>query len=677
MPTANIAQRVPALPPFAGPSPDVLAARPFRLPLPKSGPLSRGWGARAIGAVERLLAVDRLNDVYARSAAAQNPDDFLRRVLDTLAVSFRLPAEDLARIPRSGPLMVVANHPFGAIDGLILAAVLRSVRPDVRVMANRLLAGIPHLRELFLFVDPFGGPEAAASNLAPMRQSMRWLRDGGVLAAFPAGEVAHLNWRDLSPGNLKRMRDGGWRAEHITDPKWNDTIARIVRRTGVPVLPIYFDGCNGAMFQLLGLLHPRLRTAMLPREVFRKRDACVRLRVGSVIAPKRLAALPGEAELSDYLRRRTFLLQHGAAPKPSTPAPEETVVSPAVIAPPSGGRLRNLFVPRPAPGVASTPEPIVGPVDPTLLAADVAGLPSDAIIVDGDDLVAYAARAPQIRNVLRELGRLREVTFRAVGEGTGRSIDLDTFDYDYLHLFIWSKARGEVVGAYRLGATDELLPAKGRLGLYTSTLFNYEAELLRRLDPALEMGRSFVRAEYQRSFAPLLLLWKGIGHYCVRHPRYRYVFGPVSISNRYQTVSQQLMVQFLKSRHGMPDGEALARPHHPFRLRPPAGWDDASARASLCDSDDVSAVVADLEPDQKGIPILIKQYLKLGAKFLEFNVDPAFCDAVDGLIVVDLFKTEARVLERYMTKPGHKSFCDYQRSVIDRAPRVDGSRARV
>ncbi len=532
-------------------------------------------------------------------------------------------------MPRDGAVVVVANHPFGALDGIILASVLAGVRPDVKVMANYLLGRIPDLRDLFLFVDPFGGGGAAAANAAPMRQSLRWLKDGGMLAAFPAGEVAHLSLRD----------------RRVTDPRWNDTISRIVRRTGASVLPVYFDGRNGALFQLLGMIHPRVRTAMLARELYKKRDQSIEVRIGSVIPARRLGGIADDADLAEYMRRRVFLLQH----RP-----------PAAEVPPRGGipvKRHGL------PGSATTGEPIIPPVDPALLAADVAALPAGQVLVEHDDHVVIEARAPQIRNVLREIGRLREVSFRAAGEGTGKSVDLDTFDYDYVHLFIWNRPRREVVGAYRLGRSDELLAAKGRLGLYTSTLFNYDAELLRRLGPSLEMGRSFVRLEYQRSYAPLLLLWRGIGRYCVNQPRYRRLFGPVSISNSYQTVSKQLMVQFLRLHHSAAAEGDLVQPRHPFHPRPIRGFTDGRPSQRLAtlmaDGDEVSSLVSELEPDQKGMPVLVRQYLKLGAKFLSFNVDPQFSDSLDGLIVVDLAATEARVLERYMGKAGYASFMSH------------------
>lgn len=607
-------------------------SRLFRLDLAGRPGLKGRLASRVSGPLEWLLWVDQLNDTYTQCHGTDGLEAFLQRVLESLHVRYRVAPADLARIPRSGPVVVVSNHPFGALDGIVLAAVLRSVRPDVKVMANYLLGQIPDLRDLFIFVNPFGGGQAAASNIGPVRQSLRWLRDGGMLAAFPAGEVAHLSLRD----------------RQVTDPAWTDQIARIVRRTGAPVLPVYFDGRNGPLFQLLGMIHPKLRTAMLPRELYKKQNGVIELRVGSVIPFKRTGAIAGDAELTDYLRRRTFLLRHRGEPAARRGL---TFWRKAGGAAPARRRP-------PATVAAGPQEPIVDPVAPELLASDIAALPKSQVLVEHDGNVVLTARAGQIRNVLREIGRLREATFRPIGEGTGRAIDLDTFDFDYVHLFIWNPARREVVGAYRLGQTDVLMAAKGRQGLYTSTLFNYTQALLDRMGPSLEMGRSFVRIEYQRSFAPLLMLWKGIGHYCVANPKYRCLFGPVSISNSYRSVSKQLMVQFLQLHHGAhePGEPGLVEPRHPFAARPLPGWGDAATRALLSDGDEVSSLVADMEPDQKGIPVLVRQYLKLGAKFHAFNVDPDFSDALDGLIEVDLTKTDGRVLERYMTKGGYARF---------------------
>lgn len=575
------------------------------------------WWSRALKPVEKLLSIDLVNQTYAAARGASGWSDFVQRVLDHLHVSYRVVREDLDRIPKTGPVVVVANHPFGCIEGIILANLLAQVRPDVKIMANHLLGRITEMRDLFVFVDPFGGHDAARANMRPMLQSIRLLEQGGILGVFPAGEVAHLNWASRT----------------ITDPPWNSTIARIIRKTKATVVPIFFDGRNSVLFQLLGLVHPRIRTAMLAREISNKRYRRLDVRIGNPIPFGKLKDLEDDDELTAHLRHRTCMLAHR---EPAAHRP-----NPAAIA----------------------PQRIVDAIPANLLAAEVAALPPEALLVDTSDLAVYVAPAAAIPHTLREIGRLRETTFRATGEGTGKPIDIDRFDPHYLHLWVWEKDKHEVVGAYRLGQSDKLRATHGALGgveaLYTYTLFKYDRALLDRMGPALEMGRSFIRAEYQRSFAPLLLLWKGIGRYVVLNPKYRCLFGPVSISATYQSISRQLMVQFLQTHHSPADLVQLVRPRNPFRSktrRLGLGMDDVPT-----DTDDLSSLIADLEPDHKGIPVLLRQYLKLGAKLLAFNVDPDFSDVLDGLIVVDLAKTDPRTLERYMGKEGYASFMRHYR----------------
>jgi putative hemolysin len=263
---------------------------------------------------------------------------------------------------------------------------------------------------------------------------------------------------------------------------------------------------------------------------------------------------------------------------------------------------------------------------------------------------------------LREIGRLRELTFRAAGEGTGRELDLDRFDQEYLHLFLWSRSSSEVIGAYRLGLTDQLLAGAGVEALYTSTLFRFAPELFAAMGPALEMGRSFIRTEHQRSFTGLMLLWKGIGAFVLRHPRYPVLFGPVSISAEYRSISQQLMVAFLKQNLGVHEWSRWVHPRARFR---PRGREDLVSVMEISDLDDVSGFVSVLEPDRKGVPILLKQYLKLGGALLGFNVDPDFSNVLDVLILVDLRKTPATTLVRYMGREGAEQLLAQSRSATE------------
>lgn len=565
--------------------------------------------------LERASGLSGLSRIYREIPEGLAPEPFLRRSLDALGVAVRIADEDLARIPREGPVLVVANHPHGAVEGMALALELLRVRPDAKILANFLLARIPEIRDLFLRVDPFGTDAAHRGNRSGIRSALRWLAGGGLLATFPAGEVAHLD--------LARRA--------VLDPPWSPGVAGLARHAGCPVVPIWFSGRNGAMFQLAGLLHPMLRTALLPRELLGRRGTTLEIRVGTPIPASRLTALGSDEERIRHLRERTEILGRRARRLP--PAVQEPVQ------------------PRATP---VSVEPVVPPEPQERLADEVARLGDGQRLVEAEGMEVYVARAGEIPSVLREIGRLREITFRAVGEGTGRSIDLDAFDAYYRHLFVWNRERREIVGAYRLGVTEEILAERGVAGLYTSTLFDYDAALFERMGPAIEMGRSFVRTEYQKSLSGLFLLWKGIGAFVVRHPRWGTLFGPVSISADYQSISQQLMVAFLERNNYVHPWSRHVRPRNPFR---PRRRDRADRSPStLRDLEDVSTFISEIEADQKGVPILIKQYLKLDGRLLGYNVDPDFSNVLDVLLMVDLRRTEKRILARYMGREGVERF---------------------
>ena len=585
---------------------------PFHLDLTPAagGPLRRAVLAVAQPAIERLLGLPDLNDLYAgawRPAGAAFPEEALKR----LRVSLAIPGGDLRRVPASGPLVVVANHPYGGVDGLALYALLRRVRPDVKLLGNYLLHRVPELRDTVIPVDPFGGAGAIRGSVRGLKAARRWVEGGGCLAVFPAGEVSHLQ--------LARAA--------ITDPAWSPSIARLARRAGAAVLPVHFAGANGALFQLAGLVHPRLRTALLPRELLRRQATSLTVRIGRPVPPSRLAAVDDEAATA-LLRARTYVL--------------------------AGERRRGL--PAAAPDrVLTFARTVAAPVPAHRLAAEVEALPASCWLgAQGEFRVALAGAA-QIPALLDEIGRLREITFRAAGEGTGRSRDLDTFDGCYQHLFVWHAGDRAVAGAYRLGLTDAIVAERGEAGLYTQTLFRYDRRLLDRLSPAIELGRSFVRAEYQRDYAPLLLLWKGIGRFVAANPRYRRLFGPVTISHDYSSVSKHLLMAFLETTRRVPDLARLVAPRNP---PPPARRrdDGVVAGRTAIDLDDADALIADIEADGRGLPVLLRQYLKLNARLLGWNVDRRFGRALDGLMLVDLLDVPRPMLTRYLGKDGAATF---------------------
>jgi putative hemolysin len=311
--------------------------------------------------------------------------------------------------------------------------------------------------------------------------------------------------------------------------------------------------------------------------------------------------------------------------------------------------------------------PIADPVPPEAIQQEIRSLPPYSFLLAYQHFRVYFARSKYIPQTLREIGRLREITFRETGEGTGKSLDLDEFDQDYFHLFIWDENENGIVGSYRLGPVDIILLQKGLEGLYTYSLFRYDRRLIEQISPALEVGRSFILKSYQKQFAPLYLLWKGIAAFIARYPHYRFLFGPVSISNEYSTYSRQLLITFLEQYAWDANLSRLVKPKAPFStffLK----WKAKKVVKYLYDLNDVSDVLKQLEKDMKGVPVLLRQYLNLGGKILAFNVDKEFSDVLDALICVDLLKTKRDILNRFFEPEQLRHFFDFHNQELSEVP---------
>jgi putative hemolysin len=567
--------------------------------------------------IERLLALDRLNGSYDRLYQMLKSDAPHRCAfegsLDILNIRYRVAEHDLNRIPATGPVVIVANHPFGAIEGLILGALLLRRRNDVRILGNFLLKQIIGVRDRIIAVDPFGNRSAAQANRSGLKQSLAWLKKGGALITFPAGEVA--SWR--------------WSESKVADPEWNSHIGALIRMAKATTVPVHFPGRNGKLFQLMGLLHPMLRTALLPRELINKRGSTLPVHVGSPIAWKQLSRYNDDVAITKFLRFNTDILHARTQRKPRT--------------------VRTFST---ASKRQPQQEPIIESEPADRLAREIRRLPDDNRLVVRGDLAVYIAHSRQIPRLLNEIGRLREITFRRVGEGTGRAIDLDRFDDYYLHLFLWNHATSELVGAYRLGLVDRILRQYGPSGLYTSELFRFKPEFIDQLGQAIELGRSFIRAEYQRKHNSLVLIWRGIGQFIERHPHHPILFGPVSISRDYHHLSKTLLVRFLKQNNFHPSLSGYVRPRRPFRCPRISYIDKSSLLSDFLDIDDISLLISEIEKDGKGVPVLLKHYLKLNGKLLSFNLDKAFSNALDGLLMVDLRQTDPKILKRFIGAQG-------------------------
>jgi putative hemolysin len=576
--------------------------------------------------LEWISGLRELDRTYARTCRMPEEIPFCDRVLQAIGVRVKYLPEDLERVPKEGPVVVVANHPFGGVEGIILLSLLKRLRPDVKAMANYLLEAIPEMRGDFIFVNPFASKNSAKVNIRPLKESLSWLHEGHLLIVFPSGEVSSFDRRTL----------------RVRDPAWSASIAALVRKTGATVVPMFFPGRNGVMFNLAGFLHPRLRTLLLPRQISNKKGRIVTVRVGSPLNTKALEPFSmDDVQLIRYMRFRSYLL-----------AERETRRSRHFIS----------FNPPMMP-----PDPIIAPVPPEVLAQEIAGLPPECNLIAAGDLEVYIAESQHIPHCMREIGRLRETTFRAVGEGTGNELDLDEFDQYYLHLFMWNKTRLEIVGSYRLGLTDKILAEKGIKGLYTRTLFKFDEKLMECIPPAIEMGRSFVRAEYQKAYTSLFLLWKGISAFIGRNPHYRVLFGPVSITNEYREASRCMILASMRQTCMADELTHLVKPKFPPKPPRRSEWCLKEYMEYLNDIDQVAGYVAEIEPDGKDIPVLLRQYLKLGGKLLSFNVDPDFSSVVDGLIIVDLSQSSPKTIRRYMGSDVAEAYFKYH-NIQENAP---------
>jgi putative hemolysin len=580
---------------------------PFDLNLPTDTPLRRAASIVARPLLTWALQLNTLREMYAQAASERLA--FPTGALHVLRSRLDSSADELADVPADGPLIVAANHPHGALDGLLLLDLIGRARNDVRLLANHLLARIPELSNLCFFVNPFERPGAAERSLAGLRAAHLWLRRGGALVIFPAGEVAH------------RRQAGG----SVADSPWRSTVGRMAVTTGARVVPVRIEGGNSPLFYTAGRIHPVLRTVLLSRELLKSRGRSVTVRLGRVLS---VDDLVGQGHTAEAV---TLAIRDRVEQMRSVDGPSDL-------------------------DAHSAKAPVAAPANATTLDEDIRQLPETAKLIDAGAMQVYYADARQIPHVLGEIGRLRELAYRAVGEGTGRPADIDSFDASYQHLFLWNHVRREVVGAYRVGRTDLIVASGGVDGLYTRTLFRYDERLLQHLPPALELGRSFVRSEYQRHHTALLLLWKGICAFIARHPQYRVLFGAVSISARYGDRTRAMLMAFLEQNHLDRALAGLISSQNPSQSGRPH---DAPAGAVPQTVEEADAFVSKLESDGRGMPVLLRQYLKLNARLLGFNVDPAFGDALDALMMVDLTNVDPRILRRYFRPADARAFLEY------------------
>jgi putative hemolysin len=545
-------------------------------------------GRRATLARPLLRAIGRWSKFDALEAHVEanghlRDFDFVRASLDFLQARYVADPVEIRRIPSSGRLLIVANHPSGAIDALALLDLVGQVRSDVRIVANDLLSALEPMAGLLLPIRILGGTAGADS----LRAVEAALEAEQCVIVFPAGEVARLGLRGVS--------DGRWRRGFL----------RFARATGAPVLPVRIEARNSALFYGASAIFKPAGTALLAREMFARSARRIALRIGR---PLHLPAKGNPTELLRQVRREL----HAIGTRRERPAPVG-------------------------------PESLVDAVDPALVRAGVDALASLGQTFDGKQIRVgrMAAGSP----LLREIGRLRELTFRAVGEGTGQRLDVDLYDSWYEHIVLWDDAPSKIAGAYRLARGATVLAERGLAGFYTASLFRYADDALPRLAQGMELGRSFVAPEYWGSRS-IDYLWQGIGAYLVRHPQVRYLFGPVSISAALPPDAREQIVAYYAKFYGSDERCAESKRPFAYRAAPPQFGEELDAQTAF------RVLRNNLDALGATLPMLYKQYTDLcepgGARFLAFGVDPAFSDSVDGLIEVDMQRLRPKKRERYL-----------------------------
>ena len=565
----------------------------------------------------QLLRITTINKIYNRNKEKKDLQ-FLNSLMDEFQITFEIPKEDLKRIPTEGSYITISNHPLGGVDGILLLKLLIEHRPDFKIIANFLLHRIAPLKPYVMPVNPFENHKDAKSSIAGIKNALLHLQKGHPLGIFPAGEVS-------------TYKDG----KLMVDKPWEEGAVKLIKNAEVPVITIYFHAKNSRFFYFLSKISDTLRTAKLPSELLSQKDRTIKVRIGKPIAVRDQKQYQDINAFYEYIRKKTYMLANPFERK-------QSILS-----------KQNLKISTP-------PRKISSQKNIASLIKEVQTLrENDKRLLISKNYEVFLAPAKDIPNTLYEIGRLREITFRDVGEGTNKSIDLDKFDKYYYHMFLWDNFENCLVGAYRMGLGKEIYKRYGIQGFYIQSLFKFEPELHGMMEQTIEMGRAFIVKEYQQKPMPLFLLWKGIVHTTLRYPEHKYLMGGVSISNQFSEFSKSLMIEFMKSHYYDPYVAQYIQPKKEFKVKLKDADKDFVFDAAKADMQKFDRVIDEIEPGALRIPVLIKKYVKQNARLVAFNVDPKFNNSVDGLMyikIIDLPESTVKpVMEEFQAELERKS----------------------
>lgn len=560
------------------------------------------WSTRlSVWVLDHILGIAKMNQLYQlHQMQGLSKESFADKLIELLKLNIYGLDELKAKIPKSGPVVIASNHPFGGIEGVILARAISEVRPDLKVLANKGLGIFKELTDYFIFTNPLSQKDP--KNGPSLRRCIEHVKNQHALLIFPAGKVSYYQAHKNA----------------ISEHQWNKVVGRLIAIEDCRYVPVFVNGENSRFFYRIERVYFRLRIFLLGRELLNKTGADIHIQTGFAVS-------------NQYMK---------------TTSHEQSAALARTLSYAQDKRWRYQW----PPDKVVQHEPLAAPSPPAIIRQEIQSLPANQHLASFKGFDVYYAYQHQAPQTVHEIARLRELVFRLHNEGSGKRIDSDKFDATYTHLFIVENNTARIIGAYRMGLTDKLIESEGLDGLYLNKMFAFKSSFVNRLKPALEMGRSFLIPEFQGSYQGLLLLWRGIGAFVCQFPQYRTLYGTVSISKLYDARSVNLIQQFLIAEQTADD----VAPHHhlPFPIHP----EIAEFQHLTCSQNHdtqaqtpyLTAFIKSIEADGKDIPILAKQYLKLGAQFHALGIDKSFNHTPGLLLSVDLPAAPKKLLKLYL-----------------------------
>ena len=547
---------------------------------------------KSVVGLSRVVLHENSINRFMQQHETKNGLEFIDAALEHLNVSYKVIHREIENIPALGKVIIVANHPLGALDALTLIQMVCSVRQNkkVKIVANKMLSAIPQLKEFLINVDNVNDKLTKHS----LQQIDKALQSEEVVIFFPSGEVSRAGFLGLKEG------------------MWKGGFIKFAKRNTTPILPIYIKGRNSSLFYAASWLYKPLGMLLLSHEMFAARNRVFEFKVGELITPR----VFNDTAMSEKHHARLF-------------------------------RKHLLRLSKGKKGVYPTESSIAHPVSRQEIKQELKN--GELLGTTSDNKQIYLVEHDNAINLINEIGRLREYSFRKVGEGSGKSRDVDSYDRYYHHLVLWDDDELEVVGAYRIGECGWILSWLGREGLYLNELCDIHSNFDPILEDAIELGRSFVQPKYWGSRA-LDYLWQGIGAYLSHNPHIKYMIGPVSISGSFPKSAQDALVYFYT--HYFGSTTRMLKAHSPYRLSQYVESDFSTFFKGDDYQEDFKRLKNYLKSFDVSVPTLYKQYTELcedgGVEFIDFGIDVEFNNCIDGYILVDIRQIKEEKRKRYM-----------------------------